>query len=545
MAQIPVFQDGQILQPSSPVQIGNADTTPQEAMGSFGKALFNFGNKLDESQKRSIAKTKMYTADIAKAEFEQEMQLFNQKTVWEENKEITGLDAAKISIEYSDKVKQKLAQKYGLQGDEALKFQAETGAINNNLFPDLMKQSSKIVAERQISAREQAMNISVAKVFTNPQLFEEESIKMQEAIANDDDIINKPAEIIKRQKDLATGVVSKLIAEKQFGAAQKFVESNAGLYGPEAGKQIEDIGKAEIANINLDYTRLQRNQAADDRRFKEDNMKAMSTYVEMLKKAGNNQFEFDAVIEKATSDSRLKPEDLSNIQKNRVFMETRDDIYEGNIMERFNARKLNAQQVNDLVEKDYNKGEVSADRRLRIQKSLDNIKDSQRKDPTLERLVTQYYNKIDTLYTPKSTFDFDSAFSKGKFEREKDTTRIAFARELSRLATTGNYNADSIEGAYNRVVVRKIPDDTQASNRNKPQGVNISVLGDAKALQKEIENEAKIYAARGKKMTKQEVQDMKSRVKFYRKDLEAAKQRQEDKNITRPSQNKSGKRYDE
>lgn len=554
MAQIPVFQDSQVLQPSSPVAIGNANTGAEEALAGVGKQMFILGNELDKNQKVAQAKTNQFRELVATEKFEEEMRLFNQKTLWEKHTNITGTDAARISIAEAEKVRSRLAKEFGFTGDQMLSFESKSRAVNNNLFPELMQQSSKIVQENYDSAKKEVLNLSISKVFNSPNpvnAFAEEAAKIEILVSKDPDILNKSEQIQKHQKDLAGSVVGSYIQKRQFDAAKEFVQKNSNVFGKDSDNQLQQIDKANIDWNNLVYTTGQRKETLRNQEFQKNRQEALSTYTTLLESAKNNQFAYNEAVAKAAADPRLTGEDISALSRNRIFMEVEDDIYEGNIMEKVYNKKINLQQANDTIEKDYIEGKVSADRRTKMLNSINNTKESQRKDPTLERLVTQYYARLEGLKDPSSMFDIEGRLYKGAVDKKNDIAKTDFAHALSKLAAEGRYNANTIENAFNRVIDNAYRGEGKGSFRggtgkNKlPKGVDTSAIGDAQRAQELALQEGKYLAANSKTMTKAEIAELAARASWYAKQKNEALKKQRVNQITSPAKPSGGKRYDE
>ena len=275
----------------------------------------------------------------------------------------------------------------------------------------------------------------------------------------------------------------------------------------------------------------------------------MTTYTQMLEKAGNNQAEFNVVIEKAKADPRLKDGDLIGLSKTTAFKETKDDTYEGNIFAAINSKKLNATTATEKVERDFANNLVSPERRTKILKALEDVKAVNKKNPSVEKLVSQYYKKIDTLAAPRNAFDIDAKYNKGVYDIKRDTAKIQFGKKLAELASSGKYSPSSIDSAFKSVMDDVYPGDPLAkatgfggkSKDDIPKGVKAEIIGNDKALRDEIKAEALFAAKQGKSLSGAEKSEMARRILWYNNQLKNIEQKKQKDALIKPDIEKSGK----
>ena len=547
---IPGLEQRQIMKPSSPVPVGNADTSAEAAMVHLGQGMVKLGNELDRVQKESVRKTREYQVEVASRRFEEKMILFNQQKLWEEHKDITGLDAAKISLNYAGKVRESLMKEFGFSGDDALRFDGRTRSISNDLFPKLMVKSSEIVQKNLESARAAALDSSVARVFANPEVFNEELVRISTDVAEDPDVLNKQETISKYSRALANGVVARYINGAKFGEARKFVAGNAQVFGTDLEKEMGQIEQAHIQYNNRVWTDYQRENVLIERRFEAERQEALTEYTDILKQAGNDQFKFNLAQEKIQADRRLKAEDKKNLATMRAFMETQDDQQEADIFSAINQGKLNILSATKKVETLYIDGQLSVDRKAKILRALENVRDFQRRDPTVERLVSEYFKRFDDYAAPRSVFDIQSKLYKGVQDQQVSLMRTQFANRLADLAAQGRYTPGNIEAVYKEVLRRNNVNDPlmTAGARGRqgglPRLVNPTALEDAKSIQKELMGLSKQFAREKGKMTPQQKKEMQDAVIYYnkRKDF-LIKQNMREKDMrSSPSGGDSGQR---
>lgn len=561
MAQIPVFQDSQILQPSAPVQIGNVDQTTNEAVAGFGKALFTFGNTLDQYNKKAKTEQDRTTVAILKAQYGKDMLLLRAQQAAKgiaADEPADGTGGVNDFNESLTKVRQKYLKMLPSEMQE--KFLAATGEdeLENNvkvLAEEVKKREENLPVLRQIFVNEIA-----EKARSNPGKLVEALSEVEIHIAKDETIpeIDRVAAIVDAKKQISRGFIDGFTQRgyegqvDQFEQGRKFARENLGLiFSPdELDKEIVKINQAEIGYNNRVYTEDQRNDALRKKDFQAKNQQAMTLYTGLLKNAENNQFKFNEIQKKISVDPRLTADDKKAFEANRVFMESSDDQYEGMILSRLFSNKktdkLSIGQANDLVEADYIKGNVSADRRTKMLKYFNDIKDSQRRDPTIERLVSQYYGKIESLSLPKTVFDIDSQMVKGQIDQKNATVKVQFAQALSQLSAEGKYTPANIESVFNKVVGNAYKGDPLAtlggfgSGKNKiPPGTNVNVFEDPKGLQKEIEKEARRGIANPK-----ERGEAAKRIRVYQQQLDRLNKDKKINEVIKPSQG-GGKRFDE
>lgn len=269
MAQIPVFQDSQILQPSSPVAIGNANTTLESAIAAGGKEIFELGNTLDQYQRQAKRKEKEYISATAAEEFERRMRLVNADLLTnEKHRDLTAIPIAEKSFQESNKVKTQIVKEFNLGGDALQSFISKSGSKFNELAAPLMADSQKMAMKNYESAKQAFIQTSIAKVFEDPDKIPEEFAKIQQSYAGLPDSINPTESMFKDKRAVVEGALNKYMLEYDnvsFRKAENLLKNTSELFTPEEmQKNISMIrrGRSDY------YNELTQKQALQEKEFK-------------------------------------------------------------------------------------------------------------------------------------------------------------------------------------------------------------------------------------------------------------------------------------
>jgi hypothetical protein len=270
MAQIPVFQDSQILQPSSPVAIGNANVGAETALASMGKEIFEFGNELDKNQKKLREQSREYLTTVAAEEFETRLRDFNQKELFTgKKKDLTGGESVAASKEYADKLKQDLARQFGFDPETSIKFLAKTGAKFNELTPSLYAESQKIAAKNFETAKQMVLQTSIEKVFKNPAKLEEELVRIESSYANQPDSLFPEESMKKDRKALVEGIYNRYMLEGEpvsYARAQNLLNKMVGVFDTDEFAQKTKALKSARAEY---YNEQAQKEALQEKELKE------------------------------------------------------------------------------------------------------------------------------------------------------------------------------------------------------------------------------------------------------------------------------------
>lgn len=524
MPQIPVFGGSQRLNVSSPVPVASAEGTAGNLTGNaaegFGKALFQLGNMLDEAGRKAKDEADKLTVKIAvnKARFA----MLEEKA----RQEAAGIQAEDRPDGFSgvqrfkENVDPKLAAIAEQLPDEKLK-----GMFFSEIGDDFVRDSTLVLAD-EVKKRESALpllrqdNINgkaalaradFSKVFPLMQEIEAD-------ILNDNSIAGeqKPKFILDAKKQIAKESLAGFIDKGNTGQPAGFAQARAALKdnfaqifkSDEMEKELNAINAAENAFYTRDWQVYTRNQRlAEDSRKKQER-DAITEYTSALAVAGNSQFAFNAVQKRIQLDPRLSGEAVKRLQDTRSFMETKDDDYEGVFMTEL-LKKKNFGVMIDKVNADYIGNKVSSDRRDKLLKAVENMQESNRKDPFLMATVNQARDEINNYKKPPA-FDPVSGLYKQENDTYNEKAQTIFMQRITAMAQRGNLTPGAVVEMKNGILREYYGGETV----KKPvPGVSPENLTTTKGIQNTLDEAYKEYKTKGKtwspEQRKQKMQQIK------------------------------------
>jgi len=305
MPVIPMMNQNQVLNTSSPVPIGNADNTMTDAMTAMGKGMVTLGNELDRVQKAQRDKVNRDTVSIAVEDYKaSQMRVVKSEEVYGTNKSLTGLEADDAVRKIGDDRKKMMLDNSSFDQAQQMMFISATKNVDNDFAPAVMKNSSER-STKEYEAASQTLLLAMGKnVVDGVTSFPEAMVKIEEDIMSNPTIRDRPGAILGKQKELvaqiwqthrATGTL------EGVNRAMNFLNSNREFYtAEEYGKEMNAMrsDKTEIVNLR---TAMDAREDRERTKREQENKDAALTVLFAEKKANNGNY----VKETLTNDKAM------------------------------------------------------------------------------------------------------------------------------------------------------------------------------------------------------------------------------------------------
>jgi hypothetical protein len=403
MPEIPIAQSAQVLNPSSPVSIGDSSSARVMAdeQAKFGNAIFTLGDILDTAGRQAKDRASKADQALKAAEFTRKAltvreQFAGQATNPEDKDGTVATDAYnkkmdEIRSEYAGTFDSPVAEKEFMA--HALSTTNENSLhVYSTEITKLDKRSEdnlrKAVSQDAQSARMDPSNIlkyldsTTTHVMAIPgQSAAQAEINVRKAHA---EVIN---EVFRGHLDNGYNDPNFESSRMSFGKARQVLEQfgNDYLSNDQKDKMLEKVDQAFVTKVDRDWkTSTQMDQLHDLQRKKYSQLKN-DYYASALLVAGPNEMAARAVFADMALDVRSNQgftgSDMERfINQGKVFSKPGDDKYELMILGQLSGNKRNVSEVIDRVKKDQGNS-VSNDRAIDILNKLTQYEERQRRDP--------------------------------------------------------------------------------------------------------------------------------------------------------------------
>lgn len=555
MPQIPVYTGSQRLDPGSPVSAvsaeGSAGALSGRAVEEFGNAVFNLGNKLDEAAKNAKAKIDKESVDIAVNEARYKMleakaaQKARGVDMRERADGFDAVDGFKSNVDPQFKLIEESLQDPTLQK----MFRAKIG-------DDFIRESQLVLTD-EVEKREKAVPILQQNTLNGRAAIARKDFKQTEKMmleaATDiysDPVAPEAAKLnatLQAQKMIAEQSIAGLLDDAKVGKVGNFFTARevlrdkfAKIFNKDEMVKIEDrIDSEQNQYFTLKHNIYVHTQEVIQKQIKADESKSVTLYTKELAAAGNDQFKFNAIQEKIQRDPTLTPEAVTRLAGNRVFMETKDDDYEGKFMTEL-LKKKNFAQMIDRVNADYFGSKVSSKRRDKLLTATRNMQEYNQKDPFLTSMVSQARDEIDSNKKPP-TFDVVSGMYKSENDTYNEQAQTLFMQKITTAAQQGALTPEIVQTVKQSILNTYYGGSVVA----KPViGVSPESLTTSKGIQDTLDQAYKEYKTNGHTWSPDRRKKEQQRIKGLLENKDIVKKK-EDLKVNTPFGSSKKKVYDE
>lgn len=460
MPQIPVFSESQVLDPSSPVAIGSADISQYEASNKLGAALVDLGNKLDTVEKIKADRVKQKDAATAVEQFRSLVSHQSEQVLYRQDQQgVDGIEARKTITDFATNLQKQFLDTNDFDKEQTATFTLGSMKVLNDMEPDIRRVSAEVGTKAYNNSIARNLQQVGTNVANDPRLLAESLANVHMDVLNDPDIVTplmKDQAINDRSKFLVRAAVGKMADNADFDTAHAVLESNMGLFpDKEMDAERRNLNEAKNTYYSQDFQRYSRTDRLNKDRIEKGDIAARDFYGKMMIDAGNDQDKINAVIKQINLDPNLKPEsakaleDRINVNKNY-----KDDDYERQALTKVFKTGNFDQMVSD-VNRDFGAGLISDSRAADLIKKAESLKDHNRSDPTLLKLIDQKRGEIDSFKKPP-TWDPVQSIYKSENDTANERVQSDFMSRVARLSQQGKLSVDSINGAAS-AAMRTLP----------------------------------------------------------------------------------------
>lgn len=413
MPQVPFTQEGQRLNPSSPVPIGSAESADmlQEATAQFGAAMFAAGDALDKAAARRKSEEERISLQIALNEAR--MEALKQKAIQEASPAIdqdyTGFGAVEQFQKRMDPFKKQINQRLGPGLSQ--KFES--------LYTDLVVDTATLVLATENKKRDGVLKSrrdqmisqygQMVRMSDNPDRDLTEVMGIMEAsILEDQDIApaDKEAMIPEGRKMLVEEAANGLASRGKFADAEVLVEKYGKfLPAEEKQKMVEGLQQSEYRANARELQRLEADEKRTLKYWKSRENNLVEGHFQSLLQAGNSEVLRRPIIQAIQRDQmlgKISDEKARGLLNPELFAKAADDEYEANIMARVVRGTLGVDAAIEKITNDRGlvSGGVSNDRAAELFRSLSMIKNRQRSDPFFIQRIQAGEDLIKSMRQP-------------------------------------------------------------------------------------------------------------------------------------------------
>lgn len=496
LMQIPLVNPQQRIEPSTPVAVASSESVAGVRAGrateALGDALFKFGNILDEAGKRAKDEEDKLNVQIAvnNARFQMlDKQAQQEAAQIQQGDRADGFSGAERFKTEVDKTNSQIAlglgnprlqrMFYAAIGDDVVRSSTMVRA------DEVKKREENLAILRQDNINGKAANLRKEFALGNTLNAPATMAAIEQDIMTDKNIAD--ADKLKIMSDAKKQVAKESLAglmdrgnkgdTRAFNKAKSTLVSNyAQIFtSDEMDKEMKNIDQAEENFYQRDWQKYTREQRLEADRFKRIEDVAISEYTSSQQAAANDQFKMNAVMDRIQIDPRLSAETKKTLLQNRIFAERQDDMYEGNFMSNLVTTKDYLGGIEQL-RRDYQNGNVSADRRNRLIKSLESLQDYKRTDPTIMNHINTVEGQIKSLGKTDMIVDPMTGLLQAQYDKVTAARLTAFTARVAKLSSDGRLTVENINAARDAAMagsgqesfVRVPPAGVTAENLNDP-----------------------------------------------------------------------------
>lgn len=550
MPQIPISNPSQRIDPASPVAIGSGEGARAmgEATSGLGRELFTLGNMLDQAGKK--AKEEEDKLSVTRAINAARLEMLKERA----RQEAAGIqkedEASGVSgvNRFNEKINPILNTIAG-----TLDTPKKRDMFYAGIGDDVVRDSSVVLAT-EVGKREKNLGVMMQENINDKASLARQDYGKTSTSINELELeimmsnylpdAQKQILFEKGRKQIAGEALNGFVDAGGNGDQSAWNKARNALTqdfkhifsNEEMDKQMAAIDAAE----NGYYTRTWQAQVQmehnEDRAAKALQNKLTTKYTSAIAAAGNNQFELGIVHRQIELDPTLNPEAKKRLTDMRTFMETKDDTYEGNTF----TKVLKGEAITKTMESvntDFLNGKVSADRRDKILKALQNMQEFKQKDPTIMAAVSQFRDEINNYKKPP-TWDPVA----GMYRQENDTynekVQSDFTMRVARLSAEGRLSANNVESAFHATM--KNSNYGGRSVKKDVKGVNPEHLTTTKGTQDVIDGLYKDYKINGSTWSPEKKAQVREQLRGLQENKAATQQRDSMKlsPIMQPSKDK-------
>jgi hypothetical protein len=470
--QIPVFNPGQRIEPSSPVAVGGADNTgagmEADAQGALGKALFNLGNALDREAKQNKGRLDALNAKLNSETFEQD--LLSLKAMSDAEPIVegdpTGAKATNRFMEQARKLRDLYTQKIGSDSPEALAaFQAGSQQIITQYGTSTLATEVKKRAEAVPLLTKELFNQYNGIVFKDPTKVNEIVQKAELTRRQDSNIAPKdlPAMLSKDRtgflSSTALGIIERAKDPKNdyyasiqgFGMARKVVTENMHLLTEEGrDKLLAEVDREQTQFVQQSWTTAQHVRQIKEDRDRDMRNTAKSNYVQQLSLAGNDDNKVQEILGMARKDQALMTDNGQAYQElvgANIYKDAQDDSFQQKFMsDLIQQRNPNYRAADLQLDAMQKAGKLSQDRAIKLQQMVRDMRTNDTRNPAIKDVVSATEKRIKASY---GMFKPDPLGGPPieVFNAEGAQKVQAFYLDLARRSAGGNYpSPDTVAG---------------------------------------------------------------------------------------------------
>lgn len=458
MPQIPVINQGQRIEPSSPVAAISADNArmANEQVALFGKELFGLGNALDTVARK--AKDNEDRLNVTRAANMARLEMLKMKARQDAEPIQTtdsadGVDGINRYNENLNPILENISNQ--LPDEKQQKMFA--AAISD----DLVTYSTQVLAG-EVGKREKALPIMMQDNLNSRGAIARADFKQVANMADEYEIdvlqntmipdAKKPAEILRGKKQIAREALLGFIDDGNGGKDRAWNDYRATLVtnfahlftAEEKDKLMDEVNQQQYSFYNRENAAYDRRVKLETAASKEKVRDKSAQYMALLANAGNSDVARAPVLKAIEMDADLDfdPVAKKRLIENRTFMETSDDAYQLDIMDKV-IRTKNFTKHLDQLQVDAGQ-KVSIDRATKLQQAIKGMQEFNQKNPFIMKALDQARDELNNYKKPP-TFDVVS----GMMRQENDTYNEKAQTELmswaARQSAAGTISAGQIE----------------------------------------------------------------------------------------------------
>lgn len=469
MPQIPLFNQSQRLEPSSPVAAVSPETARREgnATAEFGNAMFKVGNALDYAARKTKSDEEKLESTILQNTANQAMikvqnEINAQQIDLKENP--NGNDAvSRLEKAFVEAVEPILE---GASSDHVRKMvQAGIGdnatAMTAKFSVDYLDRREKnLVLMRQENLNNKSHLARGSYPVAQIALSEWESDVLQDGSipeAAKDKVIAEGKKSI--AEEAIWGIVDRAKASPNttgdvFDKAEKVLQSDMALIFNQPEK--EKISK-EIRSQKSEYfNSINAMKSAEEKAYTLDigmkDDKAVYKYTQRLVEAGTDGAKMAAVVRQIYNDPELKDSSRRSLLTDRTKVSAdAEDLYEAKFNEDLYTGKMNTNTLLTRLRKDQDAGVISPSKWVDLQKKVSEKRERDKNNPGLTGLVSASKDEIRAAFGADA-FDFETKMYKGQSGKLLAQAESDFALKIARLHSAKDYSEDSVIRVKNSVL---------------------------------------------------------------------------------------------
>jgi len=404
---------------------------------------------------------------------------------------------------------------------------------------DLVTYSTQVLAG-EVGKREKAIPILMQDNLNQRGVIARTDFKKTEQMASEYELdvmqntmipdAHKPAEILRGKKQIAKEALAGFIDGGNGGNDRAWNNYRAALVSnfsqlftaEEKDKLMDEVNQQQYSYYNREYQNVQRKNALDDRRSKETVRDKTAQYMALLSNAGNSDTARSPILRAIEMDADLDfdPAAKKRLIENRTFMETQDDSYQLQVMDKV-LRTKNFTGLLDQIQVDAG-NKVSIDRATKLQQAIRGMQEFNQKNPYIMKALDQARDELNNYKKPP-TFDVVS----GMMRQENDTYNEKAQTELmnwaARQSAAGTITAGQIEGKLSNLIKQYYGGRTVTT---PVSGVTPDKLSTTKGITETAEQLYKDMKA-GKYNTPAKKQELQQKLKGLKSNQDAVKAKEE------------------